>query len=348
MSEMTSDAETASIEAAPKAARVAAKLTKWTDAMERIGDDDGYLEAIGPKHLAFFAEDKAILLVTFETAASIQAAATEDEGALPLGYRIAREREWSNLCLICDGETWYRDPAVFGYIDRLVDDAFFEDFDRVLFYGVGMGAYAAAAFSVAAPGARVLAISPRATLDPTVAGWDKRDPSARKLNFTDRYGFAPEMIEGTDKVWVVYDPESPLDAMHAALFRRPHVTALRAHHGRDGIAATLNDTQELIGLIDQAMAGTLSPATFARAWRSRRENLPYLRALLQTVAERGRTDLEIGILRSITRRMRAPRLAKRLAALTGASEMGAPARGASERASPERLAQETGAPQPSA
>lgn len=324
MSEDTSDAVTASIEAEPKAARVAAKVTKWTDAMERIGDDDGYLETVGPKHLAFFAEDKTTLLVTFETAASIQAAATEDEGAVPLGYRIAKEREWSNLCLISDGETWYRDPAVFGFFDRLVDDAFFEDFDRVLFFGVGMGAYAAAAFSVAAPGARVLAISPRATLDPAVAGWDHRDKAARKLNFTDRYGFGPDMTEGADKVWVVYDPSCAMDAMHAALYRRPHISSLRAHHGGDGIAATLNDTQELVGLIDQAMAGTLTPASFARAWRSRRENLPYLRSLLQTVAERGQTQREIGILRSITQRMRAPRLAKRLAMLTAGSEPGAP------------------------
>jgi hypothetical protein len=330
MSEMTSDAEAASIEAAPKAARVAAKVAKWTDAMERIGEDDGYLEAIGSKHLAFFAEDKATLLVTFETAASIQAAATEEEGAVPLGYRIAREREWSNLCLISDGDTWYRDPAVFGYIDRLVDDAFFEDFDRVLFYGVGMGAYAAAAFSVAAPGARVLAISPRATLDPAVAGWDKRDPAARKLNFTDRYGFGPDMTEGTDKVWVVYDPTCEEDAMHAALYRRAHITSLRAFHGGDGIGATLNDSQELIGLIDHAMAGTLTPSIFAKAWRSRRENLPYLRSLLQNVSERGRTGLEIRILRSVTRRMRAPRLAKRLAMLTGTTETGASDRTASE------------------
>ena len=50
------------------------------------------------------------------------------------------------------GDTWFRDNRVYGYFDRLIADGFFEDFDTVIFYGAGSCGYAAAAFSVAAPG----------------------------------------------------------------------------------------------------------------------------------------------------------------------------------------------------
>jgi hypothetical protein len=49
---------------------------------------------------------------------------------------------------------------------------FFDDFDQVVFYGAGQCGYAAAAFSVATPGATVVAIQPQATLDPRVTEWD--------------------------------------------------------------------------------------------------------------------------------------------------------------------------------
>ena len=115
---------------------------------------------------------------------------------MPLGAEHRAAGGWSHLCLIAEGDTWFRDPAVYAYFDRLVDDAFFEDFDHVLFYGAGMAGYAACAYSVAAPGAQVLALNPRATLDPAAGRWDDRDRAARRLDFTSRYGYAPDMLEG--------------------------------------------------------------------------------------------------------------------------------------------------------
>jgi hypothetical protein len=43
-----------------------------------------------------------------------------------------------------------------------VDDGFFDEFEQVIFYGSGSSGYAAAAFSVAAPGATVIAVQPQA------------------------------------------------------------------------------------------------------------------------------------------------------------------------------------------
>jgi hypothetical protein len=164
------------------AASAAASGGDWLSAMDLIAEDDGYLERLGARHWAFFAEDRPQLLVTFERAETIRAR----ESQLPAAYEMAKARGWSILTLIAEGETWWRDRAVWGYFDRLVDDAFFDDFDQVLFHGAGPAGYAACAYAVAAPGARVLAVAPRATLDPEVAGWDRRNLAARRLDFTTR------------------------------------------------------------------------------------------------------------------------------------------------------------------
>lgn len=248
----------------------------WLQAMEKSSEEEGYLEPLGDRHWAFFFDDSPSLLVTFETADDIRAR----PGNMPLGYHVAAARRWSLLCIIADGPTWYRDKRVYGYFDRLVDDAFLEDFDQVVFYGAGPAGYAAAAFSVTAPGASVLLVAPRATMDTERAGWDHRNPEARRLNFTDRYGYAPDMTEGAGQVFVIHDPTYAPDAMHALLFDRPHVTRLPMRHtGED--AGRLVEGAGLLGpLIDAAAAGTLGRDSFAALWRAaRRVHGPYLHIL---------------------------------------------------------------------
>ena len=281
----------------------------WLARLDRLGEETGYFQTVGPRHWALFVDEAPTLLVSFETAEQVRAR----PGALPLAHGIAARHGWSHLCLIADGATWYRDPAVYGYFDRLVDDAFFEDFDRVLFYGAGMGGYAAAAFAVAAPGAAVLLVNPRATMDPAVARWDRRDLSARRLDFTSRYGYAPDMIEGAGKVYLLHDPATPEDAMHAALFHAPFVTPLAARHLGDRLDWALGHMGLLEGLIEAAVEDRLTPASWAQVWRKRRDFGPYLRAILKSANDAGRTGHEAMICRSVNSRLNAPRFRKRLA-----------------------------------
>jgi len=286
-----------------------ASQVDWLARLDAIGEDKGYFQTIGARHWALFVDETPTLLVGFETVDQVRAR----PGELPAAHLIAARHGWSHLCLIADGATWYRDPAVYGYFDRLVDDAFFEDFDRVLFYGAGMGGYAAAAFAVTAPGASVLLVNPRATLDPSVAGWDRRDLGARRLDFTSRYGYAPDMIEGAGKVFVLHDPTSAVDAMHAALFHAPYVTPLAARLLGDRLDWALGHMGVLDGLIEAAVENRLTPALWAAVWRRRRDFGPYLRAILQRSADAGRTAHEAMICRSVNSRLNAPRFRKRLA-----------------------------------
>jgi len=287
----------------------------WLAAIEEIGEEAGYFQNVGSRHWAFFSDESPVLLVTFETVAEIRSR----KDGLPMGFALARGRGWSSLCLIADGDTWYRDPGVYRYFDRQVDDAFFEDFDRVVFYGAGMGAYAACAFSAAAPGATVLALNPVATLDPARAGWDPRHARNRRLTFTDRYGYAPDMTEGAGEVFVVFDPAEPLDAMHAALFARPYVTALRARRIGGAVEQALEGMQILTPLITAAGDGSLDAAMFHRLFRRRRRYEPYLHALLDRLERTGRRHFAALAARNAAMRLHSPRFLQHLSGLTAES-----------------------------
>ncbi len=280
---------------------------EWIEKIDRLCAEEGYFEPLGAHHHAFFHDDGPVLLVTFEPLERILAR----KGQMPFGHSIALANGWSHLTVICEGETWFRDPAVWGYFDRLVDDAFFEDFDRVLFFGAGACGYAACAYSVCAPGATVLAVSPRATLDPAFAGWDRRNTSARRLDFLSRYGFAPDMTEGAERVYLIYDPLLPENAMHAALFRKPWVTPLPARHFGDTIETAIEMADLLPDLLRAIFEDRLTPVTFARLWRIRRRFLPYLKTILRKVETAGRPLLALWVCRSVTRRLGGPRFRRR-------------------------------------
>jgi len=263
----------------------------WRKALDAIGDELGYCASLGTEHAALFIDGGPRLLVTFESRDSVM----KRPRALPRGFDLVRKHGWSLLALISDGNTWFRDPAVYGFIDRLLDDGFFEDFDQVLFFGSGAAGYAATAFSVAAPGAQVLAIRPQATLDPDITGWDRRYITERRRDFTSRYGYGPEMIEAAGMAFLVFDPTYAPDAMHTALYGRTNVTPLRCPQTGLRIEDMLDLMDLTTPLIEQAMAGSLTGPSFALLWRARRDSPAYLRSLLKKAEVAGRTSHVIRI-----------------------------------------------------
>lgn len=248
----------------------------WYARLEEIADDLGYYEPLGKSHCAAFLDAGTNLYVTFENAETIQ---KSNAGAEPRGFHYTRQEGWSHLAIISDGESWFRDPAIYRYFDRLIDDGFFEDFDNVLFHGANAGGYAAAAYSVAAPGCTVLAIRPQATLDPRVTGWDVRYTDQRRKNFTDRYGYAPDMIDAADHTFILFDPLQRLDAGHVAMFTKPAMTPLRCMALGNKIDIALDAMGVHDDLIVAAMTKTLTEGGFNTILRARRDYALYLRSL---------------------------------------------------------------------
>lgn len=295
------------------------KKPAWLGKLQEISEETGFFEPLGKRHFAAFADLDETLIVTFESLQGIQALS---ETAQPLGWEVAREHGWSHLALISDGDTWFRDEAVFAMFDQLIDDGFFEEFDRVVFYGAGPCGYAAAAFSVAAPGATVLAVQPQATLDPRITEWDDRFIEMRRTCFLDRYGYGPDMIDAADQAYIFYDPREDLDAMHAALFTRPNVTKLRMPNMGDALQTELLTMDLLFTVLSQAGRGSFSATAFAELYRARRNHPSYLRGLLARLDVQDRPYLATMLCRNVVGRMHAPRIRRRLDALEKAAAEG--------------------------
>ncbi|WP_299725268.1 phosphoadenosine phosphosulfate reductase [uncultured Tateyamaria sp.] len=282
---------------------------EWMSEIEAVSEEHGSFEPLGDKHFAAHIRRGDTLLVTFETVQGIRSLASNAE---PLGWTFVRQNGWSHLCIASDGDTWFRDADVIAEFDDLVDDGFFDEFESVLFYGAGPCGYAAAAFSVAAPGARVLAIQPQATLDARIAEWDTRFAEMRRTDFTARYGYAPDMLDACDAAYVIYDPVEQLDAMHATLFATAGATPLRMRKMGGALQGDLIRMRILTPLILEAAAGTLDADKFASLYRARRSYLPYLRRLMGTLDGARRTDLTYLLTRNVTSRMKAPRFQRRM------------------------------------
>lgn len=291
----------------------------WIRKLAAIAEEHGHFQSCGHKHFGTLVEAGDTLLVTFE---SMQGAQANPDGGRPLGWDFVLDQGWSHLGLFSDGDTWFRDRNVYGYFDRLIDDGFFEEFETVIFYGAGPAGYAAAAYSVAAPGARVVLVQPQATLDPRVTEWDDRFTHMRRTTFTDRYGYAPDMLDAAHAGVVLYDPSEDLDAMHAALFTRPNVTKLRMRFFGTALQGDLQKMGILPDLLEQAADDTLSAHSFARLHRARRDYGGYLRNMLGVLDSRDRPYLAAMLCRNVSARMNVPRFRRRLEALEKAEAEG--------------------------
>ncbi|WP_407492709.1 phosphoadenosine phosphosulfate reductase [Pseudooceanicola sp. MF1-13] len=284
----------------------------WTRRILEQAEARGAADRLGKKHFAAFVRSGPVLLVSFET---VQGMRSLTESARPLGWQMSQKMGWSSLLLASDGDTWFRDPQVYAYFDQLVDEGFFDEFETVVFYGAGPCGYAATAFSVTAPGARVLAVQPQATLDPRVTEWDDRFVEMRRHDFTSRYGFAPDMVDAAQHVHLIYDPDVTLDAMHAALFTKPNVTKYRMPYMGEALQTHLLFMRRLFPVLQAVAEDRLTPRFFAGMYRARRNHLPYLRRLLTKLDLLDRPHLARMLCRNVTHRFNAPRFQRRLAQL---------------------------------
>lgn len=264
-------------------------LENWLSRLAALAEGNGDFQRLGANHTAAFFDRGDHLLVTFDT---LRAARANGERALPAGFELAEDHGWSHLVLLADRPMWFRDPDVYSFFDQLVDDDFTGDFDQVVFFGEGMCGYGAAAFSVVSPGATVIALAPQATLDPRRAGWDHRFMAQRLRSFTDRYGYAPDMLDGCRQAFVIFDPEQELDAMHATLFHAPYTALMPCRFLGAGLAAELHNMGMLDGLITAAMDDEDVRRVFWRTYhKARKTYLPYLRRLRMQADDDGRSGL---------------------------------------------------------
>lgn len=282
---------------------------EWRAKLQALGDERGFFRALGDSHSALFVERGDTLIVTFENLDHVYQRGID---RMPWGYSFVEANGWSMLGLMAHGFTWYRDSDVYAFFDELRDNGFFDKFRKVVFYGASMGGYAAAAFSSASPGATVIAISPQATLRKDIAPWETRYRKAWRRDFSNQYGFAPDMVATASEVYLFYDPLAPLDAMHAALFSGDNVSKLRCRYFGHRIATIWVQMGVLKTIIHECVDGTLNPPRFYALLRRRRDNMKYQRNMLARLQEAGRPDLVVTFCEAILARRRAPKFRQAL------------------------------------
>ncbi|SFS13458.1 hypothetical protein [Yoonia litorea] len=256
----------------------------WMAQIRQISMANGFFEDLGKEHAAGFLEAGNNLFVTFENVDRVREFAYAAE---PRGFAYARHDGWSHLALYSKGTSWFRDPAIYAFFDRLMDEGFFDDFEHVVFYGGDGGeAYAAAAYSVVSPGATVIAIRPQATLDAEMARWDPRFYKERRYDFTSRYGYAPEMLDAAGRAFVAYDPYERFDAAHAALFRSDNVTLLPCAMFGNALDRTFDRMGIHDLIIKLAMDKALDRKRFCQLIRARRYDQTYTRDLVSHLLDK--------------------------------------------------------------
>ncbi|PCH75063.1 MAG: phosphoadenosine phosphosulfate reductase [Rhodobacteraceae bacterium] len=275
----------------------------WKENLVEIGAREGFYEELGSQHSALFVKRGKTLIVTFENLDHVYENA---EDRMPWGYGFVVSRNWSMLGLMAKDWTWYRDDSVFDFFDRLRKKGFFKDFDKVVFYGASMGAYAASVFSAASPGATVICISPQATLDREIASWETRYHKAWRQSFSGRYAYGPDMVEAAKNVYIFYDPRAPLDAMHAALYRGENITKYRCRFMGHRIASLWLQLGILKPVIEGCVDGTLGAVDFYKSLRARRDNKRFQKEMLHRLEGWNRPKLLADYCTAVLSRRHAP------------------------------------------
>jgi pimeloyl-ACP methyl ester carboxylesterase len=260
----------------------------WTVAMKDLGAKHGFYRRLGNEHTALSVGNSGTLLVTFENLDHVY---DNVPNRLPWGFRFVTERGWSILGLMAHGWTWYRDEDVHDFFDELRDSGYFDQFERVVFYGASMGGYAATVFSAACPGSTVISISPQATLSRDVASWETRYKRAWIRDYSSRYGYGPDMIRSAKHAYLFYDPTAQLDAMHMSLFGGDNVTKFKCRFMGHRIASAMQQMGILAPVIEGCIEGNLTTAEFYDLMRARRRFPRYLKELLAQLDKRQRPYL---------------------------------------------------------
>ncbi len=283
------DQEITRIRVTPKPPEVTDAGGNWDKiATELAGKDGWYRPGTNGHSFLFMPRSSDTLVVTFD---NLDIAMTKREDRRPWGYSFIKDQGWSMLGVLAGGWTWYREPWVSDQFDQLKKDGFFKQFKRVVFYGASMGGYAACAFSSAAPGCDVVAISPQSTVDKAVVPWESRYKVVWDRDFTGKYGDAAKVSKAANRVSILYDPYEPLDAQHAARFTGKNVQHLRAPLLGHRLGSSLNQMGILSPIILGALDGSLTSEDYYKLLRTRKTSPRYQRELFKKAVDKGHKDL---------------------------------------------------------
>ena len=241
-----------------------------------------------PAHCVCFYPRSDTLLVTFDHVGSL----TIKQGRLPWAFGLAEKLGWSHLGNMTKQNDWFRHKSMFATYRTMRKEGFFESFDEVVFLGASMGGYAACAFSVVSPGARVVAFSPQSTLRRDLVPFETRFHNGRKLgDWTGPWVDSAHTVEKAKNVKLFYDPHFTGDAAHAARYKGGHIEHYPAPYLGHKVPTGLKAIGQFEPIVLAAVQDDLTQAKYRTLLRDRRREPLHALRVLKRAQKRGHNDL---------------------------------------------------------
>lgn len=253
------------------------KIPGWYAEIFPAGAADGWYHRLGEHAASFVDRGRHQLVVSFDNLATAGYPGTDIE---PWAGEFIRRQGWSNLGIYAQGPSWYRDPRLIGFLEKLRDDGFFASFEKVSLIGTSMGGFAALTFSSLCPGATVVALSPQSTLCSDLVPWETRFRKGRVRDWSLPYSDAATQLEDVRRAYVLYDPFFIPDKRHVERLPAAKITPLRGFGFGHKSVVLLQKMDLLKPFMHAAINGHLEPDVFY-GWARKRKGLYQYRRVME-------------------------------------------------------------------
>lgn len=260
----------------------------WFSELAPGGTGEGFFEKTSRHSLMYVKRARPVLFVSFDNLSNVNDNSTD---RVPWAYKFARDLSVSHLGVMAHGKMWYRDADLIARMEKLRDDGFFDPFERVVFAGSSMGAFAALVFASLVPGAHVLAFNPQSTLDPDIVPWEDRYWIGQRQDWSLPLSDAKETVKAAGTVSVFYDPYFAPDRQHFERLAGPNVTGYKCWFSNHKSAVFLRKIDALKPVMIAGVLGELTPDLFYALYRRRRELRWYAGALSAYFADSDRPEI---------------------------------------------------------
>lgn len=260
----------------------------WFPELAPGGIGEGFFEKTSRHSLMFVRRARPVLFVSFDNLSNVNDRSPERG---PWAYKFARDLTISHLGVMAHGKMWYRDADLIARMQKLRDEGLFDPYERVVFAGSSMGAFAALVFASLVPGAHVLAFNPQSTLDPDLVPWEDRYWVGKRQDWTLPLSDAKGALDQAGPVSVFYDPYFAPDRQHFERIQGPNVTGYKCWFSNHKSAVFLRKIDALKPIMTAGVLGELTPQMFYAHYRRRRDLRWYSGALGGYFTERGRPEM---------------------------------------------------------
>ena len=193
------------------------------------------------------------------------------------GQELVASAGWDGLHILPKIMNWYQSPELWSFFKMMNRSGFFHGYKEVMSYGSSMGGFGALAFAKLSESTRVIAISPRSTLNKNTLRWNSN--FSRQLQYNQK-GLRADALSGLTPeidVMIFVDPLYQRDMRHARRIANHHnkTNLVRVPLLGHEIPKFLSDEQILGQVSRSAIAGEFDKAWFYQAIRWRRESAFY-------------------------------------------------------------------------